>query len=91
MHFRLKAALDELVGVAERELATQSTLSLAAIKGGSDATKEQVILDAWRDYYVAALARIPDIAARTPPADALVNAAQERVRRAATAGVAKLK
>ena len=50
-----------------------------------------MILDAWRDYYVAALARIPDIAARTPPADALVNAAQERVRRAATAGVAKLK
>ena len=78
-------------GVAERELATQAALSFAAIKGGSDATKEQVILDAWRDYYLAALARIPDIAARTAPTDALVNAAQKRVRRAAIAALAKLK
>ena len=86
-----QAALHELAGVAERELATQAALSFAAIKGGSDATKEQVILDAWRDYYVAALARIPDIAARTAPTNALVNAAQERVRRAAIAALAKLK
>ena len=86
-----QAALDELAGVAERELATQAALSFAAIKGGSDATKEQVILDAWRDYYIAALARIPDIAARTAPTDALVSAAQERVRRAAIAALAKLK
>lgn len=84
------AALTELTDVAERELRTQSDLSAKAIQSGSTAAAERVILETWRDYFVAALAKINDIALTgTAPARA-ITAAQTRVRSTAAALLAKL-
>ena len=76
-------SVSEIVAVAERELATQGALSSAAIKGGADATKERPIIDAWRDYYLTALSKVPEIAVTPGAMDAAVAAAQERVKKAA--------
>ncbi len=77
------AALAEMVGVAERELATQGALSAAAVTAGGDATKERLIIDTWRDYYLGAIARIPDIAVTASAMDSALAAAQERIQAAA--------
>ncbi len=74
------AALDELGRVAEFELRTQGTLSVAALKKGSDVAKERLILETWRDYYVAALAKIADIDTSAASIDAAVSASQLRIR-----------
>ena len=79
-----KAALTELADVAVRELRTQGDLSAKAIQSGSTAAAERVIIEAWRDYYVAALTKIPDMAIDAAGFDAAIAAAQERVRRVAT-------
>ena len=74
------AALDELGRVAEFELRAQGALSVAALKSGSDIVKERLILETWRDYYVAALAKIVDIDTSAAPIDAAVSASQLRIR-----------
>ena len=78
------AALTELADVAVRELRTQGDLSAKAIEGGSTAAAERVIIEAWREYYVAALTKIPDMAVNAMRFDAAIAAAQVRVRRVAT-------
>ncbi|MEO7520436.1 MAG: M28 family peptidase, partial [Gemmatimonas sp.] len=55
-------AIDELTRVAERTIATQAVLSDSALRAGSNAAKEQLVIATWRDFYVGALARVPDIA-----------------------------
>jgi quinol monooxygenase YgiN len=77
------AALDELTGVAERTLKTQGDLSVAAIRSGSTAATERTVIETWRDYYVAALAKITDIAIAPAAMDAAIAKAQDRVRNAA--------
>lgn len=78
-----KAALTELAGVAVRELRTQGALSAKAIQGGSTPAAERTILEAWRDYYLAAIAKVPEISVDGGDWSADVSAAQEQVRRAA--------
>jgi hypothetical protein len=80
-----QAALTELTQVAEAELAAQGAMSAKAVREGGDKTKEQLIIDTWRDYYVEALAHVSDIATNAAAMDADVLAAQERVRRASAA------
>jgi hypothetical protein len=80
-----QAALTELAQVAEAELAAQGAISAKAVRDGADRTKEQLIIDTWRDYYVEALARVSDIATTPTANEANVHMAQERVKRAAAA------
>ncbi|MBL0170268.1 MAG: hypothetical protein IPP90_05960 [Gemmatimonadaceae bacterium] len=81
-----KAAITELADVAVRELRTQGDLSAKAIQSGSTAAAERVITEAWRDYYVAALTKILDMAVNAVGFDAAIAAAQERVRRRHSGG-----
>ena len=86
-----RAALAELTAVAARELNTQGALSAKARQGGSTTTAERAIIEGWRDYYVAALAKIPDISVESGNWSADIAAAQEQVRRAASLVLANLK
>lgn len=78
-----KMALLELTDVAIRELRTQSELSKQAIKAGSTVAAETTILDTWRDYFVTALTKIPDIATNAVNWEPDIAVAQARVRAAA--------
>ncbi len=80
----VKAALNELAAVAVRELRTQAALSAKAITGGAKTADERTILETWRDYYLAALERVPEMAATAERWDTDVRAARERVTRTAT-------
>lgn len=55
------AALDELVATAQRTLATQAALSRDTLSRGGSLEHEQHILSVWRDYYLGAIDRIPEI------------------------------
>ncbi len=77
-----RAALDELTAVAERTLATQGQLSRDTIAKGAPVAGEQHILEVWRDYYIAAIEKITDIAVGPIDLKADITKAQERVRRA---------
>ncbi len=57
-----RAALDELVLTAEQALRTQTALSRDTLARGGSIEHEQHILDVWREYYLAAVDRIGDIA-----------------------------
>ncbi len=85
-----KAALTELADVAVRELRTQSDLSAKAIQSGATAAAERIIIEAWRDYYVIALTKIPEMALNAAGFGAGIAAAQARVRRAATEALRRI-
>lgn len=55
------AALDELVATAQRTLATQAALSRDTLSRSGSLEHEQHILGVWRDYYLGAIDRIPEI------------------------------
>jgi hypothetical protein len=77
-----RAALAELVTVAERAMAAQGQLSRASVAKGAAVDAEQHVLEVWRDYYVAAIAKITDLAVGPVDLASDITAAQERVRRA---------
>ena len=79
----VRAAIRELADVAVRELRTQAALSSKAIAGGAKAADERTILETWRDYYLAALDRVPDMATAPGSWDTDLRAARARVLRAA--------
>jgi hypothetical protein len=82
-----RATLSELAGIAERRLAAEGKLSLEALsRPGADSARERTIINAWRDYYVGALARVPEMTLPHVDMSADVAAAQSRVSRKA-AGV----
>jgi hypothetical protein len=85
-----KAALSELADVGIRELRTQGDLSAKAIQGGATPAAERTILETWRNYYVAALAKVPDMAVNRGGFDAEIAAAQERIKRVANEVLGKL-
>jgi hypothetical protein len=82
------AALDELADVAVRALETQASIARDTLSRGGQRAHEQLVLETWRDYYVAALARIPDIG---PIDQRRLVAAQDRVRKTAVDVIAKLR
>ncbi len=87
----VKAAISELADVAVRELRTQAALSAKAIAGGAKAADERTILETWRDYYLAALDRVPEMGTAAAGSwDADVRAARKRVSRAASEVLGKL-
>ncbi|MBL0938766.1 MAG: M28 family peptidase [Gemmatimonadaceae bacterium] len=76
------AALDELVGTAARAMETQAALSRDTLSRGGTLAYEQHILEVWRDYYLGAIDRIPEIAIGPVDLAAPLTAARERVRKA---------
>ncbi len=87
-----RAALRELTTIAERRLAAEAAISRDTLASDpADTVQQRTILAAWRDYFVAALAKVPDM---TLPHEALtadVDAAQARVRRAGDRALGSLK
>jgi aminopeptidase YwaD len=77
-----RAALDELTRSAEAALATQGQLSRDTVTRGAALATEQHVLEVWRDYYLAAIDRITDIAVGPVNLAAPIEAAKSRVRRA---------
>ena len=85
------AAISELAGIAERRLVAEGALSRAAVaKTPADGAQQRTILGAWRDYYVAALAKLPGMTLPHRDFATEVGAAQDRVRRAAERVIAAL-
>lgn len=89
----VRASLDEVTTVAERTIRAQLALSDSALGSGSDLAKERTVIETWRDYYVAALSRVGEIAAVAPTTgwDAAVRSRQERIRKLADSGVSALR
>ncbi|MEP6590519.1 MAG: M28 family peptidase [Gemmatimonadota bacterium] len=86
-----RAALAELVGVAEQRLGVEARLSREALAGrGGDPARERLILQTWQDYYVGALAKIPEIAPSGTDLGAEIAAGQARIRAAGAAALASL-
>jgi hypothetical protein len=79
-----RAALEEQATTAERALRTQAALSRDTLARGGSREHEQHILDVWRDYYLGAIARIPEIVVGPVDLRAAVTAAQARVQAVAT-------
>lgn len=77
------AALEELTRAAEKELATQKVLGRDTLSRGGNAESERHIIDVWRDFYLGAIDRIPDIAVGPIDLSAAMNTAKDRVRAAA--------
>ena len=80
------AALEELTRAAEKELATQKVLGRDTLSRGGTVETERHIIDAWRDFYLGAIDRIPDIAVGPIELGVALSAAKERVRKAALYG-----
>lgn len=77
------AMMGELTGTAERVLAEQGALADSARRAGSTPAAERETLESWRDFYLGALARVPDVDLRPATLAAEVARLQERVRAAA--------
>ncbi|MES2125153.1 MAG: M28 family peptidase [Gemmatimonadota bacterium] len=80
-----QAALAEFVQVAVRRIETEAALSrqaLTAASGPAALARETLTLETWRDYYIAALAKIPEIAAVPVDLGAAIEAGQARIRAA---------
>jgi aminopeptidase YwaD len=85
-----RAELSELAGIAERRLDAEGALSRATL-ATSSADSQRVILEAWRDYYIGALAKVPEMTLPRLDLTTEVAAAQERVRRRAAAVLATIR
>jgi hypothetical protein len=77
-----RAALDELAGTAERTLRTQAALSRDTLTRGGSREHEQHILDVWGAYYLAAIARVPEMVVGPVDLSSAVAEARARVERA---------
>lgn len=78
-----RAALDELAATAEHALRAQAALSRDTLARGGSREHEQHILDAWRDYYVGAMARVPEMVVGPVDLSRELRAARARMERAA--------
>jgi hypothetical protein len=78
-----RAALEEQATTAERALRTQAALSRDTLARGGAREHEQHILDVWRDYYLGAIARIPEMVVGPVDLRVAVVAARARVERVA--------
>lgn len=77
-----RAALDELAATAERALRTQAALSRDTLTRGGTRAHEQHVLEVWRDYYLGAIERVPEMVVGPADLRAAVDAATARVERA---------
>ncbi len=80
------AALEELTRAAEKELATQIALSRDTLSRSGSVETERHIIDVWRDFYLGAIDRIPDIAVGSIEFAVPIAAAKVRVRAVALYG-----
>jgi hypothetical protein len=86
------ALIQELTRNALQRLQTEFELSKKAIQSGSDKTKEQHILEVWRDWYVKALATTVDIpvGAAGKGVRAAIEAGQQRIQQQTADDVGRL-
>lgn len=75
------AALDELASTAVRTMDAQAALGRDTLTRGGSLEHEQHILEVWRDYYLGAIDRIPEIVVGPADLTAPLLAARERVRK----------
>lgn len=85
-----RATLVEIAAIAARRLEAEGKLSLAALPTSS-ADSQRVILTAWRDYYVGALAKVPEMTLPHLDLTAEVAAAQARVMKKAEGVLATIR
>ncbi len=85
-----REVIDEIAAVAEKELATQAALSLAAIAGGGKVDDERIVLSTWRDYFLGAVDATPEIGPDGIGYDREIAAAKARIDAAATAAIRRL-
>jgi hypothetical protein len=78
-----RAALAELATTAERTLRTQAALSRDTLARGGSREREQHILDVWRDYYLGAIERVPEMVVGPANLAAAIDVAKRRVVRVA--------
>lgn len=79
-----RAAIAELADIAERRLDAEGKLSRELVeKTPADTAMQRTILEAWRDYYVTALARVPEMTLPQVALTAEVAAGQDGVKRKA--------
>ena len=78
-----RAALAELATTAERTLRTQAALSRDTLTRGGSREREQHILDVWRDYYLGAIERVPEMVVGPADLAAAIDMAKRRVARVA--------
>lgn len=78
----VRGALDELATTAEQVLRTQAALSRDTLSRGGTKAHEQHILDVWRDFYLAAIDKVTDIATAPIDLSAAIADAKRRVRAA---------
>ncbi|MEO5826079.1 MAG: M28 family peptidase [Gemmatimonadales bacterium] len=77
-----EGVLRELQLVGERELATQLRISRDTITfHRADRAREQVILEAWGDFYVEAIARVTDLVVGPSSIPLAVRKAQDAMKR----------
>lgn len=77
-----RAAIAELAAIAVRRLDAEGKLSRdALLRPDADVAKERTIIEAWRDYYVSALAKVPEMTLPHVELTAEIAAAQDRVTR----------
>jgi hypothetical protein len=87
-----RATLTELAGIAERRLDAEGRLSLDALsRPGADSAMQRTVINAWRDYYIAALARVPEMTLPHVALSTEVAAAQGRVARKAARVLASMR
>jgi hypothetical protein len=87
-----RATLAELATIAERRLDAEGQISRDTLaRNPADTAQQRTILTAWRDYYVGALAKVPEMTLPFVPLTSDVAAAQARVNRKAAAVLASLK
>jgi hypothetical protein len=78
-----RAALAELATTAERTLRTQAALSRDTLARGGSREREQHILNVWRDYYLGAIGRVPEMVVGPANLAAAIDMAKRRVARVA--------
>ena len=79
-----RSALAEFIVVAEQRIATEGKLSRDALANSGTTTraKETLLLETWREYYRAATAKLPEIAAAPIDLAAAIAAGQARIKAA---------
>lgn len=86
-----RAAITEMAAIAERRIRAEGVLSKAVVAATPDSAAEQVtIITAWRDYYLGAIAKIPEMTLPHLDLTAEVTAGQARVQQAAAVVLERL-
>ncbi len=86
-----RAAITEMAAIAERRIKAEGELSKAVIAANPDsAALQTTIITAWRDYYLGAIAKIPEMTLPHLDLTSELSAAEARVSKVAAEVLASL-